>query len=270
MRENRLRTLLNEGKPTFGTRIQSSWPTATELVGRSGQFDYVEFLAEYAPYDLYALDNMGRAIELSPNFCGMIKMEQSAQWHLAVRAMSAGIQNLLFTDVRSAADAEACVRIVRPEGPDSDATHGMAGGRIQVESGADYLKYYSDAVIVLMIEKKAAVENLESILRVKGVDMVQFGPSDYGMSIGKPGRSYAGGLHPDVIEAREHTVKTAIKMGVRPRAEINSPAEAEYYLNLGVKDFNLSSDVAVLRSFYREQGGALREIVEKAKVPAGV
>jgi 2-keto-3-deoxy-L-rhamnonate aldolase RhmA len=270
MRENRLRTLLNEGKPTFGTRIQSSWPTATELVGRSGQFDYVEFLAEYAPYDLYALDNMGRAIELSPNFCGMIKMEQSAQWHLAVRAMSAGIQNLLFTDVRSAADAEACVRIVRPEGPDSDATHGMAGGRIQVESGADYLKYYSDAVIVLMIEKKAAVENLESILRVKGVDMVQFGPSDYGMSIGKPGRSYAGGLHPDVIEAREHTVKTAIKMGVRPRAEINSPAEAEYYLNLGVKDFNLSSDVAILRSFYREQGGALREIVEKAKVPAGV
>jgi 2-keto-3-deoxy-L-rhamnonate aldolase RhmA len=270
MRENRLRTLLNEGKPTFGTRIQSSWPTATELVGRSGQFDYVEFLAEYAPYDLHALDNMGRAIELSPNFCGMIKMEQSAQWHLAVRAMSAGIQNLLFTDVRSAADAEACVRIVRPEGPDSDATHGMAGGRIQVESGADYLKYYSDAVIVLMIEKKAAVENLESILRVKGVDMVQFGPSDYGMSIGKPGRSYAGGLHPDVIEAREHTVKTAIKMGVRPRAEINSPAEAEYYLNLGVKDFNLSSDVAVLRSFYREQGGALREIVEKAKVPAGV
>jgi 2-keto-3-deoxy-L-rhamnonate aldolase RhmA len=270
MRENRLRTLLNEGKPTFGTRIQSSWPTATELVGRSGQFDYVEFLAEYAPYDLYALDNMGRAIELSPDFCGMIKMEQSAQWHLAVRAMSAGIQNLLFTDVRSAADAEACVRIVRPEGPDSDATHGMAGGRIQVESGADYLKYYSDAVIVLMIEKKAAVENLESILRVKGVDMVQFGPSDYGMSIGKPGRSYAGGLHPDVIEAREHTVKTAIKMDVRPRAEINSPAEAEYYLNLGVKDFNLSSDVAILRSFYREQGGALREIVEKAKVPAGV
>ena len=101
MRENRLRTLLNEGKPTIGTRVQSTWPTVTEMVGRSGQFDYVEFLAEYAPYNLHDLDNMGRAIELSPNFCGMIKMEQSAQWHLAVRAMSAGIQNLLFTDVRS-------------------------------------------------------------------------------------------------------------------------------------------------------------------------
>ncbi|MDP8924062.1 MAG: aldolase/citrate lyase family protein [Chloroflexota bacterium] len=275
MRENRLRTLLNEGKPTVGTRLQSAWPTATELVGRSGQFDYVEFLAEYAPYDLYALDNIGRAIELYPNFTGLIKMEQSAQWHLAVRAMSAGIQNLLFTDVRSAADAEACVRLVRPEGPDNDFTHGMAGGRIQVESGADYLQYYNDAVIVLMIEKRGAVENLESILRVKGVDMVQFGPADYGMSIGKPGRSYAGGLHPEVVEAREHTIKTALKMGVRPRAEINTAKEAEYYLNLGVKDFCLSTDVTILRSFYRQEGGALRELVAQSpvgqdKVAAGV
>ena len=60
MPENRLRSLLREGKPSFGTRLQSSWPTLTEIVGRSRNFDYVEFLAEYAPYDLYALDNMAR------------------------------------------------------------------------------------------------------------------------------------------------------------------------------------------------------------------
>ncbi len=261
MRENRLRTLLNEGKPTFGTRVQSSWPTVIEFVGRSGQFDYVEFLAEYAPYDMHALDNMGRAIELSPNFCGMIKMEQSAQWHLAVRAMSAGIQNLLFTDVRTAADAEAIVRLVRAEGPGNDYTHGMAGGRIQVENATDYIQYYNDAVIAIMVEKSGAVENLEAILKVPGIDMVQFGPADYGLSIGKPNRDYASGLHPDVREAREHTIKTCIAMGVRPRAELNSVAETEYYLGLGVKDFNLSSDVAILRQFYSREGAALRAAV---------
>ena len=264
MRENRLRTLLNEGKPTFGTRVQSTLPTVIESVGRSGQFDYVEFLAEYAPYDLYALDNMGRAIELSPNFCGMIKMEQSAQWHLAVRAMSAGIQNLLFTDVRTAADAEAIIQLVRPEGPGNDYTHGMAGGRIQVDSAGDYVQYYNDAVIAIMVEKRAAVENLEAILKVPGIDMVQFGPADYGLSIGKPNRDYASGLHPEVLEARTYTIKTCIAMGVRPRAEINSAAEAEYYLNLGVKDFNLSSDIAILRQFYRSEGSALREIVAQS------
>jgi 2-keto-3-deoxy-L-rhamnonate aldolase RhmA len=270
MRPNPLRVLLNEGKPTFGTRIQNSLPIATEIIGRSGQFDYVEFLAEYAPYDLYALDNIGRAIELSPNFCGMIKMEQSAQWHLAVRAMSAGIQNLLFTDVRTAADAEAIVRLVRSEGPGNNYTHGMAGGRIQVDSQTDYIQYYNDAVIAIMVEKSGALDNLEEILRVPGIDMVQFGPSDFGLSVGKPGRGYATGLHPDVIAAREQTMATCIKMGVRPRAEINSAAEAEYYLNLGVKDFNLSTDIAILRAFYNKEGGALREVVANAKVPAAV
>lgn len=266
MRENRLRTLLNEGKPTFGTRVQSALPFATELVGRSGQFDYVEFLAEYAPYDLFALDNMGRAIELSPNFCGMIKMEQSAQWHLVVRAMAAGIQNVLFTDIRTAADAEAAVRLVRPEGPGNDFTHGMAGGRIRVDSQLDYVQYYNDAVIVIMVEKSGAVENLKEILKVPGIDMVQFGPADYGLSVGKASRNYTTGLHPDVLAAREYTIKTCLEMGVRPRAEINSAAEADYYTNLGVKDFNLSSDVAILRQFYVQQGAALRERVEQSGV----
>jgi 2-keto-3-deoxy-L-rhamnonate aldolase RhmA len=270
MRKNPLRVLLDEGKPTFGTRVQNSLAIGTEIIGRSGQFDYVEFLAEYAPYDLYALDNIGRAIELSPNFSGMIKMEQSAQWHVAVRAMSAGIQNVLFTDIRTAADAEACVRLVRSEGPGNDFTHGMAGGRIQVNGQADYIEYYNDAVIVLMIEKRSAVENLESILRVPGIDMIQFGPSDYGLSVGKPGRGYATGLHPEVLEARKYTNETAIKMGVRPRAEINSAAEAASYLEMGVKDFNLSSDIAILRSFYGKEGSALREVVAQSKVAVGV
>jgi 4-hydroxy-2-oxoheptanedioate aldolase len=257
MRENRLRTLIREGKPSFGTRIQSSWPTIAELVGRSQKFDYVEFLAEYAPYDLYALDNLGRAIELYPNFTGLIKVEKSAQQHIAVRAMAAGIQNVLFTDVRSKADAEQCIRIVKPEVPGSVGTHGNDAGRAAIGGVQELAKRYEESVVVLMIEKKGAVEDLEGILSVEGVDMVQFGPADYGMSIGLAGQR----SHPAVIEAYEHTIKTAIKMGVRPRAEISTPAEAEWYLERGVIDFNLSTDTAILAAFYRDQGEALRQLV---------
>src|SRR5689334_2039409 len=266
MRENRLRSLIDAGKPTFGTRVQSSWPTIIEIVGRSQNFDYVEFLAEYAPYDLYALDNVARAIELYPNFTGLIKIERSAQAHIAVRAMAAGIQNVLFTDVRSAADAVDCIRTVKPEIPGSIGTHGNDAGRAAVGGVTELIKRYEDSVVVLMIEKKGAVEDLEAILRVPGVDMVQFGPSDYSMSIGLAGQRQ----HPAVVEAYEHTIKTAIKMGVRPRAEISSPAEAEYYMKLGVRDFNLSTDTAILAAFYRQEGAALRErVTASLAVPAG-
>jgi 2-keto-3-deoxy-L-rhamnonate aldolase RhmA len=257
VRENRLRKLLNEGKPSLGTRLQSTWPTVTELVGRSQKFDYVEFLAEYAPYDLYALDNLGRAIELFPNFTGLIKMEQAAQHQLAIRAMAAGIENLMFTDVRSVEEARECVRIVRPEVPESIGTHGNAGGRAAIGGLPAIVKAYSEAVIVLMIEKKGAVENLEAILSVPGIDMVQFGPSDYSMSIGQAGQRTS----PEVVEAREYTIRTALKMGVQPRAELSEASEAEYYVKLGVKHFCMAADTSILSRYYAEQGEAMRAII---------
>lgn len=257
MRENRLRKLLNEGKPSLGTRLQSTWPTITELVGRSQKFDYVEFLAEYAPYDLYALDNLGRAIELFPNLTGLIKMERSAQHHLAIRAMSAGIQNLLFTDVRTVEDARECVRLVRPETPEVGGTHGNAGGRAAVGGLPAIVQAYNEAVIVLMVEKKEAVENLEEILAVPGIDMVQFGPSDYSMSIGQAGQRSSA----EIVEAREYTIRTALKLGVQPRAELTEATEAEYYLKLGVKHFCMAADTTVLARYYAEQGGAMRELI---------
>jgi len=260
MRENHFRKLLREGKPTLGTRVQSSWPTVTEIIGRSGKYDYVEFLAEYAPYDLYALDNLGRAIELFPNFSGLIKMERSAQSHLAIRAMAAGIENLLFTDLRNAEDARECLRIVKPETPDGGGTHGMAGGRAATGGAGALVQAYADAVIVVMIEKKGAVENLEEILGVGGIDMVQFGPSDYSMSIGQAGQR----MSDQVVEAREYTIKTALKMGVRPRAEITEPSEVEYYLKLGVKDFCMAADTGVLGRYYAKEGGAVREMLSQA------
>ena len=52
-----------------------------------------------------------------------------------------------------------------------------------MEPGApSFVQALDDAVIALMIEKDQAVQNLESLLSVKGVDMVQFGPADYALS----------------------------------------------------------------------------------------
>ena len=105
MRKNRLRELLDAGLPTLGTHLMSTWPTVTELVGQTGQFDYIEFVAEYAPWTMHDLDNLGRADRLFPDFSAMIKIEQDTRGHLAMRAIGSGLQNVLFADVRTAEDA---------------------------------------------------------------------------------------------------------------------------------------------------------------------
>ena len=109
-----------------------------------------------------------------------------------------------------------------------------------LESGTPaFVKALDDAVIAIMIEKASAVENLEALLSVKGVDMVQFGPADYSMSIGLPGQF----RHPKVKEAERYVIETALKMGMHPRAEISHPDHAKEYLDMGVRHFCIGIDV---------------------------
>ncbi len=264
MRKNRLRELLNEGKPSVGTHVLSSWPTITEIVGQTGTWDYIEFVAEYAPWTMHDLDNLGRAIELFPDFTGMIKVEQDTRGHLAMRAIGSGIQNLLFADVRTPDDVRQCVRAVRAEHPDYGGLQGV-GMRRDVRTvlhggSPQYVQALGEAVVVLMIEKKEAVEDLQALLSVKGVDMVQFGPSDYSMSIGVA-EQYQGGRHPATAEAEKYTIETAMKLGIRPRVELGDPNDAGPYLEMGVKDFCIGWDVAILYSWFKQNGAAMRNLL---------
>ena len=117
MRPNKLRELLRAGRPSLGTHIHSAWPATIELAGHSGMFDYVEFAGEYAPYDLFALENMARAVDTFPHMSAMMKVEQQPRTFVAVRAIGSGIQNLLFADPRTPADVAECVRYLLKVSP---------------------------------------------------------------------------------------------------------------------------------------------------------
>ena len=261
MRHNRLRELISAGKPTVGTHLESSWPTMVELVGHSGAFDYVEFLADYAPYDLYALENLGRAIQLFDHMSGMIKIEQQPRIYMASKALQSGFQNVLFTDVRTVADVEECVAAVRPETPELRGKQGATASRevgVLLEVGsAAFVQARKDSVVAIMIEKKDAIDNLDALLSVKGLDMVQFGPADYAISIGLAGMRD----HPSVREAEEFMIATALKKGIVPRGEIREPGQAERYLNLGVKHFCMGWDYRILFDWYKENGARLHQML---------
>lgn len=275
MRKNNLRQLLRDDKPTLGTHANLDNPTIIELIGHSGMFDYVEFVAEYGVYDLRSLENLGRAIDLFPNFSGMIKVEQEPRTFITVRALGSGIQNLLFADIRSVADAKASVAAVRAEFPGSNGIHGVGmrrdAGYVLEGGSPEWIQSLDEAVICLMVEKKGCVEDLEAVLDVPGIDMVQFGPSDYSMSIGKPGHNYGGGLHPDVIAAEKYTIETALEKGIRPRVELGNPDDAKPYLDMGVRDFCIGWDVVILYEWFKNQGKAMRELlgVEIEEYPLG-
>ena len=265
MRRNILREKLAAGEPTLGTHVLSTWPTLIELIGLAGGYDYVEFTAEYAPFTMHDLDNMGRALELA-NLTGMIKIEQTQFTHQSMRAIGSGFQSVLLADIRTVADAVEAVRAETPR------TMGRLGvgmrrdvGTLREVGSPAYVQALDEAVIAIMVEKRECVEDLDAILSVPGLDMVQFGPSDYAMSIGHPGERN----NKDVIAAERKTIEMALKKGLAPRVEIADMSAAEPYLEMGVRHFCVGWDVRILRQWWADQGVGMRALLEGAGKPQG-
>ena len=262
-RKNVLRELLKAGKPTIGTHIHSTWPGMVEVIGHTGVIDYIEFSGEYAPYDLYSLENFGRAVDLFDHMSSMMKIDQELREYLASRALGSGIQNLLFARIKNVEEAEAAVSASRADSLD---TGGFVGAGMRRDVGyvigpgsPDFIQNLEEGVVALMIEKQAAIEELEGILAVDGVEMVQFGPADFSMSIGKPGKWD----DPSVREAEKYIIETAIQVGVRPRVELWDVEQAGPYLEMGVKDFCIGWDVWTVHHYCKNQGEALAKLLDR-------
>jgi 2-keto-3-deoxy-L-rhamnonate aldolase RhmA len=262
MRPNKFRELLKADKPTIATHIHTTWPSIVEAIGHTGLYDYVEFVGEYGPFDLHDLDNLCRAAEIY-DLGTMIKVDQEPRGFIASRAIGSGFQSVLFSDCRSVEDVRECVNIVRPETPEDGGTFGVATRRFTYMGyggSQEYVQALRDIVVVLMIEKKGAVENLEEILSIAGVDMIQWGGSDYSMSVGKAGQRGSA----EIKAVEKQVIDTALKMGVPPRAEINSADQAKAYLDMGVRHFCIGTDVNILFDWWKSHGDNLRKAVESA------
>ena len=250
MRENRLRNILNDGKPSVATHIHTVWPSIVEVIGHTGLYDYVEFVGEYGPYDLHDLDNLGRAADLY-NMGMMIKVDQEPRGFLAQRAIGSGFQSVLFADCRTPDDFRECVKICRPDTPGSGGSYGVATRRFSYMGyggGQDYIDALNEIVVAVMIEKGTAVDQLDEILEIEGIDMIQWGPSDYSVSTGKIGQWTA------IKPVEKMVIEKSLAAGIQPRAELNGIDDTKYYLDLGVKHFCVGTDVSILHQYWKTRG----------------
>jgi 4-hydroxy-2-oxoheptanedioate aldolase len=191
----------------------------------------------------------------------IIKVDAEPRAFLAQRSVGAGFQGVLFADVRDAEDAAECVRICRPDTPEDGGKFSVAMRRftyMNYGGTPEYADALRDTVVMVMIEKQSAVDALDEILSVPGIDMIQWGPADYAMNIGKPGERQ----HPAVKETERRVLETALRAGIPPRAEITHPDQAQYYLDLGVRHFNLGVDLSILFDWWKSNGETMRKVLE--------
>jgi 2-keto-3-deoxy-L-rhamnonate aldolase RhmA len=194
--KNKLRRALLEREVTLGSWIQIGHAACAEVLARAG-FDWVCVDLEHGAIDLERAADIFRglgAFDCVP--IARLPLNDPIWIH---RTLDAGARGLIIPMVKTAAEAEAAVREAKfpPRG-----VRGFGYSRANLY-GADFETYIASAneeiAMVMQIEHKDAIANLEAILRVEGVDGVFIGPLDLSGSMGITGQLD----HPQMLSALE-------------------------------------------------------------------
>ena len=259
---NSFRQALRDGRATVGTHFLFADPDIPEMIGDVGLFDYAEYAAEYSVLDMPLLYHMARAGQCG-NLPLMIKLDQECQGFWAQAALGAGFKSVLFTDIRHPEDIVACYRVIRADTPAAQGRMGVKIRRPGLSAYAPdgYGEDLASVVFAVMLEKAAAVENIDAVLaaaREHDVDMVLWGPADYGFSRGEPHLMFSEAIRP----VEEQVIAKCLEYGVAPRIEIAAVDQAKRYVDLGVRHFCIGWDRFILQAGLQQIGEGMRRLVE--------
>jgi 4-hydroxy-2-oxoheptanedioate aldolase len=237
---NLFKQALAEGRLQIGLWCALASNIAAEVIGDAG-FDWILLDTEHAPNEV-----AGLLPQLQAMARGTATPIARPAWNdpvLIKRIMDLGVHTLLVPWVQSAEEAQRAVAATRY------ATEGIRGSAAGVRASRygripDYLRQANAQTCVLVqAETQAALNNLEAIATVDGVDGVFIGPSDLAASLGHLGNS----AHPDVQAAIAGAVRRLKTVG--KAAGILAPLEldARRYIDWGYTFIAVGSDLGVLR-----------------------
>jgi 4-hydroxy-2-oxoheptanedioate aldolase len=255
--ENGFRRLFQSGEFAAGTMCFLPGEAIVDLVGYAG-FDYVMFDQEHASYDVAGIERMVRAAEAR----GMSSLARlpNPDPYLIQRVLDTGVDALMFSRVRSAAEAAEIVSLCRlaPLGK-RGACPGSRSAHYFFLDKQEYARRANDTAIVLMIETKEALAEIEDILAVPGIDGVVVGKSDLGYSMGVDRDG------PEVAAAQARVFELARAAGVGVMAHVRHAEDIVPWLQLpdGPRVFWYSVDVYQISYRFRSVVEQSRQYVEQ-------
>jgi len=209
MRENFVKRKLKDGEVSVGVWVGTGHPDIAEILGGMG-FDWMVFDMEHAPLSFETVQMMMQGLNGSETL-PIVRVP----WNDMVmikRALDLGALGVVIPWVNTRSEAEAAVRYCRY--PKAGGLRGC-GPRRCSRYGLDveYVdKVDQELLIIVQIETEEAVENIDDILSVDGIDVCFVGPADLSMSLGV----YKEFDHPRFRSALEKILEAAKASGVAP------------------------------------------------------
>ena len=245
MVENTVKARWREGLPALGCwlSIPSAW--SAEVMARQG-YDYICLDLQHGLIDYQTELGMLQAISATPTI--PFARVPSNDFGAINKVLDAGVLGVVVPMVNSPEEARAVVAACRyhPEGSRS-----FGPTRAGYSAGPDYFAHANDEVACIpMIETRQAVERIDEILSVPGIDAVYVGPADLSITLGQQPRMDNEGAFE---VARQTIAKACAAHGVTAGIHANASL-VEKHVEAGYRMITISSDTGSLAS------GAARDL----------
>ena len=262
MRENRLRTIWQEGGVAINGWLHIPSSYSAEVMAHRG-WDSLVLDMQHGPIDAVNALAMLQAISTTPTV-PLVRVPWNEP-SIIMRMLDAGCYGVICPMVNTREHAEEFVAACRypPAGNRSFGPY-----RATLYGGADYAEHANDTVITMaQIETTEALDNLDEILSVQGLDAVFIGPSDLGQSIGVPPRMDT--TEPQTVEAINLVLERARHHEVVSGIFTVDPQYAAAMIDKGFQFVNCASDARLEASAADAVIGRLRAGRESAPAAHG-
>jgi 2-keto-3-deoxy-L-rhamnonate aldolase RhmA len=258
--ENPVKKALKEGKVVVGATVTAANPDVAATLAGVG-FDFLWIEMEHSPLTLETVRSMilaTRGLKAMP----FTRVPVNEPW-MAKRALDIGSLGVIFPFTSSRELAEQAVKSckyppqgIRGYGPT------MAASRWGM-SGSDYAKFANENVlVVVIIEQKQAIDKIDEIASVPGIDVLFIGVNDLSYSLGVGGKTN----DPRVEEAVSKVLAAGKKHNIPVGYPAGNPVEINKRIAQGFRFFQASSDLSLmaagardlLSKIEREEGGAAK------------
>jgi 4-hydroxy-2-oxoheptanedioate aldolase len=243
MRQNKLRVLWNAGRPALGGWCALSDSFSAEIMASSG-FDWICVDTQHGLVDFQQAVQMLQAISTT-DAVPLVRVPANDAPTIG-RVLDAGARGVIVPMVNSPSDAVAAASACRypPAGVRS-----FGPIRAAFYAGVDYYEHSNaDVVCVVMVETRQAVEAVEQIAAVEGIDAILIGPADLSITLGLP--PGADTKNPQFVSAVAHVLAACRAHNVHAGIAATAVNAAEW-ISEGFSFVGIANDALLLSAAAR-------------------
>lgn len=255
MKVNQVKEKLGRGETVFGTMLREfAAPEMCDILAKVG-LDFVMLDGEHSTYSYETVQQLAAVAQANGIAC--FARVADAEYNLIARMLDAGVEGVMAPRVEDKATVEEVVAAVKypPLGRRGWGLRRIHLGDAPVPIAESVAHFNANTLVIIQVESRRALDNLEEMVSVPGVDVALVGPADLSISLGCPG-AFQG---PEMEVALERVVEVCRRHGVTSAVHFPTVELWKKWHRRGMRFVLCSNDGALFTRAAREFIGQLRK-----------